>query len=208
MLKLKNSKPYFSTPIKHCNLRLAPNVKLLPYVPTMYVAFYYIHSTWNKRPTNYTVSPPFKFLSKISSTFLSLTFSKSTSVLELELHGQFTTNIQVFKSVKLSAGRAYFVLRAISKNNMKIRFLKAMSDCIRDLKDWMIRDRVKLNEDIDRIRKFLSPDDTKPLVHAFITCRIDYCNSLLYGLPACQLNKMQRVLKVAEHSFRAVSSVV
>ena len=71
----------------------------------------------------------------------------------------------IFKSVKLSAGRAYFVLRAISKNNMKIRFLKAMSDCIRDLKDWMIRDRVKLNEDIGRIRKFLSPDDTKPLVH-------------------------------------------
>ena len=47
---------------------------------------------------------------------------------------------------------------------------------------------------IGRIRKFLSPDDTKSLVHAFITSRIDYCNSLLYGLPACQLNKMQRVL--------------
>ena len=29
MLKLKNSKPYFSNPIKHGNLRLAPNVKLL-----------------------------------------------------------------------------------------------------------------------------------------------------------------------------------
>ena len=50
---------------------------------------------------------------------------------------------------------------------------------------------------IGRIRKFLSPDDTKSLVHAFITSRIDYCNSLLYGLPACQLNKMQRVLNAA-----------
>ena len=29
MLKLKNSKPYFSSPVKHCNLRLPPNVKLL-----------------------------------------------------------------------------------------------------------------------------------------------------------------------------------
>ena len=38
---------------------------------------------------------------------------------------------------------------------------------------------------------------TKSLVHAFIISRIDYCNSLLYGLPACQLNKMQRVLNAA-----------
>ena len=47
---------------------------------------------------------------------------------------------------------------------------------------------------ISRIRKFLSPGETKSLVHAFVTSRVDYCNSLLYGLPASQLNKVQRVL--------------
>ena len=45
-----------------------------------------------------------------------------------------------------------------------------------------------------RIHKFLSPVETKSLVHAFVTSRVDYCNSLLYGLPASQLNKVQRVL--------------
>ena len=44
-----------------------------------------------------------------------------------------------------------------------------------------------------RIRKYLSKDNTKTLIHAFISSRVDYCNSLLYGLPQYQLNKLQRV---------------
>ena len=44
-----------------------------------------------------------------------------------------------------------------------------------------------------RIRKYLSKDNTKTLVHVFISSRIDYFKSLLYGLPEYQLNKLQRV---------------
>ena len=47
---------------------------------------------------------------------------------------------------------------------------------------------------IKRIRKYLSRESTEMFVHAFITSRVDYCNSLLYGLPNYQLNKLQRVL--------------
>ena len=51
---------------------------------------------------------------------------------------------------------------------------------------------------ISRIRKFLSPVElTKSLVHAFVTSRVYYCNSLLYGLPESHLNKVQRVLNTA-----------
>ena len=46
---------------------------------------------------------------------------------------------------------------------------------------------------IRRIRKYL----TKTLLHAMITSRIDYCNSLLCGLPDNCLNKLQRVKKAA-----------
>ena len=48
--------------------------------------------------------------------------------------------------------------------------------------------------DIKRIRKYLSRESTEMLVHAFITSRVDYCNSLLYGLTKYQHNKLQRVL--------------
>ena len=134
--------------------------------------------------------------------------------------------------------------------------LNAMRDCIHDLRNWMIEDRLMLNDDttelmligtrqqlqkvnlndiivgdtvIDaksvarnlglwfdrnlvmsfhiskqcassfyhlhnksRIRRFLSTDTTKALVHVFDTSRVDYCNSLSYGLPASHLNKVQR----------------
>ena len=46
---------------------------------------------------------------------------------------------------------------------------------------------------IGRIRRYLTLDATKTLVHALVTSRFDCCNSLLYGLPANHLAKMQRL---------------
>ena len=34
-------------------------------------------------------------------------------------------------------------------------------------------------------------------MHALVTSRIDYCNSLLYGVPGYKLNKLQRVHNIA-----------
>ena len=47
------------------------------------------------------------------------------------------------------------------------------------------------------IRKFLSLELTKILVHTFVTPRVDYCTSLLSSIPASQLKKVQRVLNAA-----------
>lgn len=50
---------------------------------------------------------------------------------------------------------------------------------------------------IRQIRKFLIPDATRILIHALVTSHLDYCNSLLYGIPQYQLNRLQRILNVA-----------
>ena len=50
---------------------------------------------------------------------------------------------------------------------------------------------------IRHIRKYLSRSSTETLVHAFITSRLDYCNSLLYGSPKCQLSKLQHVMNAS-----------
>ena len=46
---------------------------------------------------------------------------------------------------------------------------------------------------IGRIHRYLSEDVTKTLVNSLVTSRLDYCNSLLYGLPNSLLSKLQRV---------------
>jgi hypothetical protein len=47
------------------------------------------------------------------------------------------------------------------------------------------------------IRKFLTTDAACALVHAFIVSRLDYCNSLLYGITDTLFGKLQRVQNAA-----------
>ena len=50
---------------------------------------------------------------------------------------------------------------------------------------------------IGQIRRYLTEDSCTTLVHSLVSTRIDYCNSLLVNLPACSLQKLQRVLNTA-----------
>ncbi len=46
-------------------------------------------------------------------------------------------------------------------------------------------------KNIAKVRPFLSQANTETLIHAFITCRIDYCNALLSGLPKKNIAPLQ-----------------
>ena len=72
-----------------------------------------------------------------------------------------------------------------SNLNMTTHFTKVCKACFFHL------------HNIRRIKKYLSRDNLLILVHAFITSRLDYCNSLFYGLPGKQISKLQRVQNAA-----------
>ena len=50
---------------------------------------------------------------------------------------------------------------------------------------------------IRHIRKYLSTENTKQLVHAFVASRPDYLFNPLYGFPDCQIMKLQRAMNVS-----------
>ena len=50
---------------------------------------------------------------------------------------------------------------------------------------------------IRRIRNYLTEEATQTVIHAFVTSQIDYCNSLMNGLPAHLIKKLQRVQNTA-----------
>ena len=43
------------------------------------------------------------------------------------------------------------------------------------------------------ICKYLTYDAAKIIIHAFVVSKLDYCNSLLYGLPSYLIRKLQHV---------------
>lgn len=50
---------------------------------------------------------------------------------------------------------------------------------------------------IGQIRQYLDQDSTVRLVHAFVTSRLDSCNSLIFGMSERDIAKIQRVQNIA-----------
>ena len=50
---------------------------------------------------------------------------------------------------------------------------------------------------IGKIQKYFSQDTKEIIVHAFVTTRLDYLNSLLYGMPDYTIKRLQKLLNAA-----------
>ena len=62
---------------------------------------------------------------------------------------------------------------------------------------------------ISHIRKYLSTQSTEILIRAFVTSKLDHCNSLLYNVPKNVIKKLQSVQNAAARvSTRSTGSVI
>ena len=68
-----------------------------------------------------------------------------------------------------------------------------MSTRVKDL----CRTATLASKRISRIRRYLNSACREQLVHAFVSSRLDYCNSLLIGLPDRDIFKIQRIQNYA-----------
>ena len=59
----------------------------------------------------------------------------------------------------------------------------------------------KLLGDVGRNRHLLSNDDTETIVHSIVSSRLDYCNSLFYGVEKSVINKLQKLQNAAARTI-------
>ena len=102
-------------------------------------------------------------------------------------------------------------LEKISISELRIDHVKVSTVCnVRNLGTWFdnhLSMKTAINKtcqsglynlhNIERIKRFLSFEDSKSIVQAIVMSRIDYGNSLLYGVAATNLSKLQRVQNAA-----------
>ena len=58
---------------------------------------------------------------------------------------------------------------------------------------------------VGRVRKYLDKPTTEKLIHAVITSRLDYANSLLYGITSSHSSRIQRIQNTAARIVSLVS---
>ncbi len=69
--------------------------------------------------------------------------------------------------------------------------------CLEKQISSVIKNRYYQLRIISRLKSSLSFQDLEIVIHAFITSRLDYCNSLYVGLPQSSLSRLQMVQNAA-----------
>ena len=102
--------------------------------------------------------------------------------------------LKIHPSISIQIGKAYI------DSHPHVRNLGAIFDSKLSM-DKFINFKVSSTNyylrNIAKIRRILSVQATKSLIHAYVTSRLDYCNSLLIGINKTQMKKLQNIQNTA-----------
>ena len=85
---------------------------------------------------------------------------------------------------------------SVIAQSSKVRDIGVISDQFLNFDDYIsgvCRSTHFHLRNIGRIRHLLSYDACAQLIHALISIRLDYCNSLLYNLPKGSIERLQKI---------------
>ena len=85
--------------------------------------------------------------------------------------------------------RGSIIVPTKEARNLGIFFFAEVSDLKSHISN-ICRTRYFQLRQLRTVRRSLQPEILKTLLHAFVSCRLDYCNSLFAGLPACELAQL------------------
>jgi hypothetical protein len=67
------------------------------------------------------------------------------------------------------------------------------------------RDAYLQLKNISRLKRYLDHSSLETVIHAFVTVKLDYCNSLLCGLPSSLIGRLQRIQNTAARILSGTS---
>ena len=102
------------------------------------------------------------------------------------------TEFIVFRSPPLKcdlSGLSVNVGESMITQSSKVRDLGVILDQFLNFDDHI----TAICRNIGKIRNLLSYDACSTIIHALISCQLDYCNSILYKVPRSKMDRLQRL---------------
>ena len=139
---------------------------------------------------------PLKTISKLNICLADIRRGMITNKLKIN---DSKTEFIVFRSPPLKcdfSGLSVNVGDSMITQSSKVRNLEVIFDQFLNFDDHIIvicRSTHFHIRNIDKIGNLLSYDACSTIMHALISCRLDYCNSILYNVPRSKTDRLQRL---------------
>jgi len=120
----------------------------------------------------------------------------------LLLRSPYQNDVNTLHQINLQTGEAT-IIQSVSARNLGVvfdshlNFHKQISQVVSSAFFYLRK--------IASVKKYIPSHLLSNLIHAFITSRLDFCNSLYYGIPDCELYRLQKILNQAARLLTGAS---